>query len=327
VKIRDAAKRAHLDTIKSHLKDSNKPSTTSLLHLVVQDFTTIKKGPQHVRAALYLLEQGATPVNEMIYQASRGGHTELVKLLIDPLKTTDIHSAAAAGRSNIVDGILSSDPQQCQATDQEGKTPLHYCSASALGKKNPNKAAELQHIAKALLGAGAPINAAVTCGGLEDVTPLMHTCWTGGDPILFDLLIKRGAEPSYQSLWAAVGHFQRHGKGHYELASKLLQLGLDINHNDGRTLLHGFAAHEDDRGVAWLLEQGADVSQKSTDGSTPLHTAAKRNSGIKVIKRLLAAGASVQAVDHQGQTPVDVARHKGREKSVDAMCSMANQNS
>ncbi|MBT5829031.1 MAG: hypothetical protein HOH77_02455, partial [Candidatus Latescibacteria bacterium] len=112
-----------------------------------------------------------------------------------------------------------------------------------------------------------------------------------------------------------------------ELASKLLQLGLDINHNDGRTLLHGFAAHEDDRGVAWLLEQGADVSQKSTDGSTPLHTAAKRNSGIKVIKRLLAAGASVQAVDHQGQTPVDVARHKGREKSVDAMCSMANQNS
>lgn len=319
MKIRDAAKRAHLDTIKSHLKDSNKPSTTSLLHLVVQDFTTIKKGPQHVRAALYLLEQGATPVNEMIYQASRGGHTELVKLLIDPLKTTDIHSAAAAGRSNIVDGILSSDPQQCQATDQEGKTPLHYCCASALGKNDSDKAAALQYIAKALLDAGAPINAAVTCGGLEGVTPLMHTCWTGGDLILFDLLVESGAKPNPLALWAAVGHFQRHGKGHYELASKLLLLGLDINHNDGRTLLHGFAAHEDDRGVAWLLEHGADVSQKSIDGSTPLHAAAKRNSGIKVIERLLLAGASVQAVDNQGQTPIDVAHLKGRKKSVEIM--------
>lgn len=317
--IRDAAKRARLDTIKSHLKSSVKPSATSLLQLIAQDFTTIKKGPQHLQAALYLLENGAKPNSEMIYQASRGGHAELVTLLMNHLKTKDIHSAAATGLTEVTDSILSSDPKQCQATDQEGKTPLHCCCASSLGKEDPNMATALQHIAKALLDAGAPINAAVTCGGLKNVTPLMHTCWTGGDPNLFDLLIERSAKPSYQALWAAVGHFQRHGQGHYELASKLLKLGLDINHNDGRTLLHAFAAHEDDRGVTWLLEHGADVMQTSTDGSTPLHTAAKRNSGIKVIKRLLSAGASVLAVDLQGLTPIDVARQKGRQKSVDVL--------
>jgi ankyrin repeat protein len=108
------------------------------------------------------------------------------------------------------------------------------------------------------------------------------------------------------------------------LASKLLQMGLDINHNDGRTLLHGFAAHEDERGVTWLLAQGADVSQKSTDGSTPLHSAAKRNTGIKVIERLISAGASVNALDEQGLTPIDVALQKGRQKLADVMIATTN---
>jgi ankyrin repeat protein len=324
MKIREAAKLGHLDAIKSHIESAEAPSATSLLRLVTQDYTSIKKRPQHVQAAVYLLENGAIPDQEMVYQASRGGHAQLVAHLIEHLSTVDIHSAAAAGLSESVDRILLSDQKQCELKDQEGKTPLHYCCASALGKTDPNIATKLQHIALSLIDAGSPINAPATCGGLEDVSPLMHTCWTGGDPIIFDLLIERGATPNYQTLWAAVGHFQRHGQGHYELASKLLQMGLDINHNDGRTLLHGFAAHEDERGVTWLLAQGADVSHKSTDGSTPLHSAAKRNAGIKIIERLISAGASVNSVDKKGLTPIDVALQKERQKLADVMIATTN---
>ena len=85
------------------------------------------------------------------------------------------------------------------------------------------------------------------------------------------ILLEHGAEITPDVFFAAVGHFQRHGDGNYEVAQVLLEHGFDINHCAEQTALHAFASHEDSRGVSWLLEHGADVDAltKASQGHQP----------------------------------------------------------
>ncbi|MFM2090842.1 MAG: hypothetical protein RLZZ127_1331 [Planctomycetota bacterium] len=61
--------------------------------------------------------------------------------------------------------------------------------------------------------------------------------------------------------------------------------------------------------LAWLLEEGAGVDDRADDSSlaTPLHAAAEHDCRA-AIRRLLAAGADVHALDHVGATPLNRAR-------------------
>ena len=318
----EAAKRGRLEEVRQGLQAEGAPSPDRLLAAATQDFHAIRKTSGHVDLVRLLLDEGASAISENVYQAARGGHAVMVDMLLENMESVDLHSAAAAGRTRRVESILKSAPDVCDLRDEEGKTALHYCCASSLAKTDDTASVRLRDVAERLIDAGCHTNAAATCGGLEDVTPLTHICWTGGDMQLFELLLHRGAEATPRSLWAALGHFQRHGDGHYELAGRLLRLGLDINHNEwnqngGRTLLHAFSAHEDELGVRWLLEHGADVHARDRDECTPLHSAAGRNIGTKVLEQLLAAGAVGDVEDDHGQTPIDLARDKRRSKTVE----------
>ena len=58
-----------------------------------------------------------------------------------------------------------------------------------------------------------------------------------------------------------------------------------------------------------LIDHGADVNTRSSEGDTPLH-AAVRNGSAEVVELLLRHGADVNAPDDKGQTPLEVAeRH------------------
>ena len=79
----------------------------------------------------------------------------------------------------------------------------------------------------------------------------------------------------------------------------------------GGTALHQAAESGDVAKVKRLLEHGeADAAARDEDGRTALHWAAQAGKAA-VVTRLLKHGADAAAKDKAGQTPRDLAKHKG----------------
>ena len=174
----------------------------------------------------------------------------------------------------------------------EGVTGLHFAlSANNLG------------VAQVFLDRGADIEARDNKGR----TPL-HYARTM-EALLF--LLARGAD------WRATdyrGYTLLHVADSAEMAVKLLDLGLDVNAtggDDDSTPLHNFVLqHRLGATLATgipqlLLERGADVNAKTSDGSTPLHWAViSQFADLAMLTLLLDAGADVNARDGKGRTPL-----------------------
>ena len=72
--------------------------------------------------------------------------------------------------------------------------------------------------------------------------------------------------------------------------------------------------------VKKLLDAGADVEARAKNGRTALHMAADKGH-LKIVKVLLEAGADAAARDMMGQTPRDVATRKAIIRVLDQTTS------
>ena len=68
-----------------------------------------------------------------------------------------------------------------------------------------------------------------------------------------------------------------------------------------------------------LIEAGADVNAKDTDGLTPLMLAAQHNPNPKALTALLEAGADAKAKNNEGKTALDYARMNEKLKDTEAL--------
>ncbi|PQO47642.1 ankyrin repeat domain-containing protein [Blastopirellula marina] len=321
--IADAAKRGNSQAVINAIESGAPVDLQQLLRKVMQDFRTIRKSPGHDELAEYLLNAGAKPQREMAYEAARGGHARLIEVLLKHGLKQDLFVAAALGDAEQVKQLLSEDSAAVTECDSQRMTPLHYGCASSVWRVSPALQQSHPAVTLLLLEAGAAFDAPAAYYGLDGVTPLFCVAWTGGNEEIARQLLARGAQITPNILLAAVGHFQRHGDGNYAIAEQLLDHGFDVNAGEDRTALHVFAAHEDARGVAWLLAHGANVEACDVAGNTPLIAAARRNAGTRVIQQLLDAGADDTATNEQGETALAAAQAAGKRKTAELLKAIA----
>jgi len=80
---------------------------------------------------------------------------------------------------------------------------------------------------------------------------------------------------------------------------------------DGWTALHFAARQNSAEVIAKLIEMGADFDQKTVMGRTPLAVAVRYNKTTEAASCLLRHGASPEATDNEGDTPLHTAAQQG----------------
>lgn len=156
----------------------------------------------------------------------------------------------------------------------------------------------------------------------QDKVSLLRWCAYYGDVSAMKYLISKG-EP-LKSLGSDMGLFAASFHGHWRLCKFLLDQGAEVNMSSpetGETPLHAALCNTDrvvyDRVLTVLLAAGANPNAITRDGAetggfmrdcrtraeTPLHRAAAFGSE-ETIRLLLDAGAKIDAVDANGDTPL-----------------------
>ncbi|CAM9963819.1 unnamed protein product, partial [Ectocarpus sp. 6 AP-2014] len=200
-----------------------------------------------------------------------------------------LHFGAIGGHVDVIDEIIKRQPSTMSSVaESTGYTALHYAAKhSQLG------------VIDALVEAGADLEAE---GGLGVGTALHVAADVPDSEATLLALLRHGAKVdpirngSETPLSVAV-------KARNVCAAKaLVSAGADVREH---LLRESVECSQHDMLLA-LLGRGAHVNTKgASDGNTPLHLAAEKSFRVKV-DVLLQAGADETAVNHKGQTPLDV---------------------
>ncbi len=320
-RLRDLVKKGDFGAVKKNRSLIDASNRDRLLALAVSDFKSAPKKSSHVELVKFLIQMGARPDFHLVCAATVGPHIDIMNALIEAGAEHNIFTAAAVGDVDRVRELLAIDSTKttgCELPPEEHMTALNYACRSELGKVNQACAERLFLCAELLLDHQSKSVAGslgVSPNGIG--SPLEMCAWRGGNVKIARLLIAHGWQPTVGTVLAALGHFQRHGQGNYDVAALCLESGVDINEMaEGRTLLHAFAHQGDIVGTRWLVDKGAIINVRDLAHNTPLHKACRRNSTVAVVKLLVEHGASLTATNNNGETPLDMAIQNDKKSIV-----------
>jgi ankyrin repeat protein len=175
-------------------------------------------------------------------------------------------------------------------------------------------------LSKALISAGADVNAANNNGG----TALMFAA-ASGDAQTTSLLLQQDAAVNAQSSngWSALT--MAAVKNHLAVAQQLIGHGADVNLPDiyGWTPLMR-AVYEHRTGIVKLLltQAGIELERLNDHGQTALHLAVIQ--GYEDIAALLLENGAQQDADFAGHTPRTIAQTLKNEKMLALLARYAN---
>ncbi|KAF5632503.1 ankyrin repeat [Fusarium tjaetaba] len=184
----------------------------------------------------------------------------------DGHERTPLHIAAEHGMLEIVRKIINFDSRTLHAKDKNKRQPLHV--ACREGKTET---------ARLFLDAGADIEAEQN----QEITALDDAAYHGHTDVV-NLLLDTGANVDVADCDGLTPLHNASSEGHIEVVRSILKhpktpkTTINAQDKSGWAALH-MAIWEDYRNtVSFLLEEGADLTLKTSDGWTPLLTATPR---------------------------------------------------
>jgi len=218
--------------------------------------------------------------NDFLILASRRGHIEIVRLLID--KGININQTNKDGQNALHWACENGHNETVQLLIQKGvdtkqkdifrQNALHW--ASRRGHKE---------LVQLLMGKGLDANEKDKFG-----KSALHWAWFYDHKEVVQLLIEKGIDIHQQNNDGQNALHWASSKGHKDVVHLLVEKGIDINLKDGlfkQNALH-FAAEKGYYDIVQLLiEKGVDINQTNYKGENALNLAT--NNGHKEIEELL----------------------------------------
>lgn len=227
--------------------------------------------PDRIAIAQHLLEHGA-PVNTRC----RGD-------------VTPLHYVLNTKDSELVK-LLLENGADVHSYDETGRTDLHHAVSG-----------EPPYMLPILLDYVVDIDQTT----MYDETPL-HLAVIENNTALVWMLLDRGADVNMRTFDGETALFLAGP----EIVSYLLDYGANPRDRlaGNLTMLHYATASSMHKVVSLLLQHMDFVDDRTQDGETALHIAAKSNRRKTIAVLLVEAGASLDAVNNHGETPLQVAQ-------------------
>ena len=259
-----------------------------------------------------LLEQGA----------NTGGPASLRQgqMEIEAHNLTPLHLAAGFNSDLAVATLLLEWGANSEATDYNGRTPLHWAALNA----GPASVA-------LLLEWGANLDASS-----QDLysrsgywRPLHFAAAHNPDAAVAELLLEWGADITTKDNHNSTPlHVATQYNPNPDVVDLLLEQGANIEAlaHGNQTPLHYAASNPNPKVAALLLDRGANIEAQGYYGRAPLHHAAldlgKPKEAAAMVTLLLDRGANIEALDQHGYTPLllvvldDYSRANATEKEA-----------
>jgi len=283
------------------------------LHRVIEHKQSIPKHEGHDAVIEVLLTGGADPnlrgtwmdlpALELAYV---GRETRFAAPLLAHGANDTIYAAAARADADRVQELVEADVLLARRADDNGWDALQYlCAVEA----DPSDAEARMRVAERLLD-----------GGADPVEAVGWAAYAGHTAIIRMILDRGGPPPDAHGLTHAAEN------GFTDILKLAKQHGADLNDNTGNEHHGGYGPlgsmlkMKRSKGLAWLLENGADPNRIYNDtGQTALHIAVTAGCNPKVIQTLLAHGADPRVRDAAGRTALEYAEEMGKVKQAEAL--------
>jgi ankyrin repeat protein len=273
----------------------------------------------HQRVFELLLDAGADsngggPAGGLspLVAAAEQGQALAVEILVRRGARVGFYEAIAIGDVARVESTLDEQPalvtrvRTCGVGIHGGPgDSLHFAALS--GMHSPG----LATVAERLIAAGSPV-AGSGDNSYAAPAPLKRAA-RADNAAVAEVLLRHGADPMDGLAEALLRDAQRVVA---LLAPRANLVDLPGDPKLGNTLLDETLRYGRLKSARWLIERGARVDRPDKRGWTTLHYAVSRGVAPAVVEALLERGASPNARDAEGRTPLDVAAANGRVKLV-----------